>query len=240
MLEADMSAQAKGTSSDLDQKSFRRMVITRFTGLFIILGSMFFLPAWTFKYWQAWVYMLILVVPMFFIVRYLYKNDPELLKRRLRMKERQKTQRLIQIVMGPFFLLAFIIPGFDYRWHWSTVPLIVVIISEVLVLLSYLFIGLVFKTNSYASRIVEVEKDQKVITTGPYAIVRHPMYLGVLIMYMFSSLALGSYWALIPMSLIIPILFARIKEEEKELLQNLAGYKEYLTKTRYRLLPGVW
>ena len=235
-----MSEQAKGTSSDLDQKSFRRMVITRFTGLFIILGSMFFLPAWTFKYWQAWVYMLILVVPMFFIVRYLYKNDPELLKRRLRMKERQKTQRLIQIVMGPFFLLAFIIPGFDYRWHWSTVPLIVVIISEVLVLLSYLFIGLVFKTNSYASRIVEVEKDQKVITTGPYAIVRHPMYLGVLIMYVFSSLALGSYWALIPMSLIIPILFARIKEEEKELLQNLAGYKEYLTKTRYRLLPGVW
>ena len=235
-----MSAQAKGTSSDLDQKSFRRMVITRFTGLFIILGSMFFLPAWTFKYWQAWVYMLILVVPMFFIIRYLYKNDPELLKRRLRMKERQKTQRLIQIVMGPFFLLAFIIPGFDYRWHWSTVPLIVVIISEVLVLLSYLFIGLVFKTNSYASRIVEVEKGQKVITTGPYAIVRHPMYLGVLIMYVFSSLALGSYWALIPMSLIIPILFARIKEEEKELLQNLAGYKEYLTKTRYRLLPGVW
>ena len=173
-----MSAQAKGTSSDLDQKSFRRMVITRFTGLFIILGSMFFLPAWTFKYWQAWVYMLILVVPMFFIVRYLYKNDPELLKRRLRMKERQKTQRLIQIVMGPFFLLAFIILGFDYRWHWSTVPLIVVIISEVLVLLSYLFIGLVFKTNSYASRIIEVEKGQKVITTGPYAIVRHPMYLG--------------------------------------------------------------
>jgi len=240
MLEADMSAQSKGTSSDSDQKSFRRMVITRFTGLFIILGSMFFLPAWTFKYWQAWVYMLILVVPMFFIVRYLYKNDPELLKRRLRMKERQKTQRLIQIVMGPFFLLAFIIPGFDYRWHWSTVPLIVVIISEVLVLLSYLFIGLVFKTNSYASRIVEVEKDQKVITTGPYAIVRHPMYLGVLIMYVFSPLALGSYWALIPMSLIVPILFVRIKEEENELLQNLPGYKEYLAKTRYRLLPGVW
>ena len=235
-----MDIKPKGTSPDLNPKSFRRMVITRFAGLFIILGFMFFLPAWTFKYWQAWVYMLILVVPMFFIIRYLYKNDPELLKRRLRMRERQKTQKLIQIVMWPFFLLAFIIPGFDYRWHWSTVPLIVVIISEVLVLLSYLFIGLVFKTNSYASRIVEVEKDQKVITTGPYAIVRHPMYLGVLIMYVFSSLALGSYWALIPMSLIIPILFVRIKVEEKELLQNLPGYKEYLAKTRYRLLPGVW
>ena len=109
-----------------------------------------------------------------------------------------------------------------------------------LVFIGYLFIGLVFKTNSYASRIIEVEKNQKVITSGPYAIARHPMYLGVLIMYMFSPLALGSYLTLIPMSLIIPILFVRIREEEKELLQNLAGYKEYITKTRDRLLPGVW
>ena len=184
--------------------------------------------------------MLILVVPMILFVRYLYKNDPELLKRRLRMKERQKTQRLIQIVMWPFFLLAFIIPGFDYRWHWSDVPLTIVVLSDVLVLLSYLFIGLVFKTNSYASRIIEVEKGQKVITTGPYAIVRHPMYLGVLIMYIFSPLALGSYWALIPALLIVPILFIRIIGEEKELLENLEGYKEYVMKTKYRLIPGIW
>jgi len=235
-----MNIKTKGTSSDLDQKSFKRMAITRFTGLFIILGLMFFIPAWTFNYWQAWIYMLILVVPMIFIVRYLYKNDPELLKRRLRMKERQKTQKLIQTVMWPFFLLAFIIPGFDYRWHWSNVPLAIVIISELLVLLSYLFIGLVFKTNSYASRIVEVEKGQKVITTGPYAIVRHPMYLGVLVMYLFSPLALGSYWALIPALLIIPILFIRIIGEERELLENLEGYKEYAMETRYRLVPGIW
>ena len=235
-----MSAQAKGTSSDLDQKSFRRMVITRFTGLFIILGFMFFLPAWTFNYWQAWIYMLILVVPMIFIVRYLYKYDPELLKRRLRMRERQKTQKLIQTVLWPIFLLAYITPGFDYRLHWSNVPLTIVIISEVLVLLSYLFIGQVFRTNSYASRIVEVEKGQKVITTGPYAIVRHPMYLGVLFFYIFSPLALGSYWALIPALLIVPILFIRIRGEEKELLENLEGYKEYVIKTKYRLVPGIW
>ena len=235
-----MSDQAKGTSSDLDQKSFRRIVVSRFAGLFIILGAMFFLPAWTFAYWHAWIYMLILVVPMIFTVRYLYKNDPELLKRRLRMRERQRTQRLIQIVMWPIFLLAYIVPGFDYRFHWSNVPLTVVIVSEVLVLFSYLFIALVFKTNSYASRIIEVEKSQKVITTGPYAIVRHPMYLGVLIMYTFSALALGSYWALIPMSTIIPVLFVRIREEEKELFDNLEGYKEYAMKTKYRLIPGIW
>jgi len=184
--------------------------------------------------------MLILAVPMIFIVRYLYKYDPELLKRRLKMRERQKTQKLIQVMLGPFFLLAFILPGFDYRWHWSNVPLTVIPISDVLVLMSYLFIGLVFKTNSYASRIVEVEKGQKVITTGPYAIVRHPMYSSVLIMYIFSPLALGSYWALIPALLIIPILFIRIRSEEKELLENLEGYKEYVKKTKYRLVPGIW
>ena len=235
-----MIDQEKGTSSDIDQKSFRRMVITRFTGLFIILGFMFFLPAWTFNYWQAWIYMLILVVPMIFIVRYLYKYDPELLKRRLRMRERQKTQKLIQAVLWPFFLLAYIIPGFDYRLHWSNVPLTIIIISEVLVLLSYLFIGQVFRTNSYASRIIEVEKGQRVITTGPYAIVRHPMYFGVFVMYVFSPLALGSYWALIPALLIVPILFIRIRGEEKELLENLEGYKEYVIKTKYRLVPGIW
>jgi protein-S-isoprenylcysteine O-methyltransferase Ste14 len=184
--------------------------------------------------------MLILVVPMIFIVRYLYKYDPELLKRRLRMRERQKTQKLIQAVLRPFFLLAYIIPGFDYRLHWSNVPLTIIIISEVLVLLSYLFIGQVFRTNSYASRIVEVEKGQKVITTGPYAIVRHPMYFGVFVMYVFSPLALGSYWALIPALLIVPILFIRIRGEEKELLENLEGYKEYVIKTKYRLVPGIW
>ena len=235
-----MSEQTKGISSELNQKSFRIMVITRFAGFIIVLGFMFFLPAWTFNYWQAWVYMLILSVPMIFIVRYLYKHDPELLERRMRMREKQKTQKLIQLLLWPIFLLAYIIPGFDYRLHSSNVPLIIVIISEVLVLLSYLFIGQVFKTNSYASRIVEVEKGQKVITTGPYAIVRHPMYLGVFVMYIFSPLALGSYWALIPALLIVPILFIRIRDEERELLDNLEGYKEYVMKTKYRLIPGIW
>jgi protein-S-isoprenylcysteine O-methyltransferase Ste14 len=120
------------------------------------------------------------------------------------------------------------------------VPLTVIIISDVLVLFGYFIVALVFKTNSYASRIIEVEKGQKVITTGPYAIVRHPMYFGVLILYIFSPLALGSYWAVIPALLIIPLLVARIMGEEKELQENLEGYREYTMKTKYRLLPGLW
>lgn len=231
---------SKGTSSDLNLKSLKKRVFVRFILAYVGMGLMFFLPARTFNYWQVWVYMLILSVPLIFIVRYLYKHDPKLLERRMRTREKQKTQKLIQGVSWPFFLAAFIVPGFDHRSHWSNVSLPITIISYVLVLFGYLIVVLVFKANSYTSRIIEVEKDQKVVTTGPYAVVRHPMYLGVLIFYIFSPLALGSYWALIPALLIVPILVARIGGEEKELLENLEGYKEYVMKTKYRLVPGIW
>jgi len=230
----------QGTPSDLDGKSFRKMVFTRFALAFIALGFMFFLPAWTFNYWQAWVYMLILFIPMSVLIRYLYKHDPALLERRMRMKERQKTQKLIIALSFLFFLPAFVIPGFDVRLGWSNVPFMVVVIADIVVILGYLMFALVLKTNSYASRVVEVEKGQKVITTGPYAMVRHPMYLASLILYGFSPLALGSYWAMIPVVLLVPLIVARIKGEEKELLENLEGYKEYVMKTKYRLVPGVW
>lgn len=235
-----MSDEVQGTSSEGSiPKSLKKAVIVRFAAAFLILGLMFFLPAWTFKYWQAWVYMLILLVPMFIMVRYLYKHDPELLERRMRMKERT-TQKLVIALSFLFFLPAFIIPGFDVRFGWSNVPLIVVIVADIVVLFGYLMFALVLKTNSYASRVIEVEKGQKVITTGPYAIIRHPMYLALLIFYAFSPLALGSYWAMIPVVLLIILLVARIKGEEKELLKNLEGYKEYVMKTKYRLLPGIW
>ena len=235
-----MSEITKGIHSQLNLKSFRRLVITRVAQAFVALGAMFFLPAWTFNYWQAWIYLLVLSVPLIFIVYYLYKHDPELLERRMRFRERQKTQKLVIALSWPFFLMAFIIPGFDHRFGWSNMPLVLIVVSETLVLLSYLFIGLVFKTNSYASRIVEVEQGQNVITTGPYAIVRHPMYMGVLVFYVFSPVALGSYWAIIPALFIVPTLALRIIGEEKELRENLKGYKEYMLKTKYRLIPGIW
>ncbi len=139
-----------------------------------------------------------------------------------------------------YFLLAFVIPGFDYRFGWSDVPVAVVLASAVMVLLGYAMIIWVFRTNRYASRVVEVAEDQPVIDTGPYAIVRHPMYVGSVVLYTFSPLVLGSWWALLPALMIIPILVARIKNEEVVLLKGLKGYAEYRQKVRYRLVPGVW
>ena len=221
-------------------KSLKKSVILRLFAAFLLFGLVFFLPAWTFNYWQAWVYILIILVSMSILARYLYKHDPELLERRMRTKERQNTQKLVIALSFLFFLPAFIISGFDIRFGWSNVPWIVVMIADTLVLFGYLLFVLVLKTNSYASRVIEVERGQEVITTGLYAIVRHPMYLAMLILCTFSPLALGSYWAMIPGVLLIVLIIARIKGEEQELLENLKGYKEYGMKTKYRLVPRIW
>ncbi len=232
--------RALNASQYFNPSRFRKTVIVRGALALFVLGALFFLPAWTLKYWHAWVYMTVLTIPLTITVRYLYRHDPALLERRMRMNERQGTQKIVIALSWPIFLTAFVIPGFDYRFHWSEMPLFTVAFADVMVLAGYLFVGLVFRTNSYASRVVEVEKGQKLIKTGPYALVRHPMYLGVLVFYLFSPLALGSYWAVIPAVLMIPMLVARIKGEERELLKNLEGYKEYSAKTKFRLVAGIW
>ena len=158
----------------------------------------------------------------------------------MQMREREEPQKRIVMFSLLFFLVAYMLPGFDRRWEWSDVPPPVVIASDLLVMLGYGIIFLVLRENQYASRIVQVEQGQKVISTGPYAFVRHPMYLGAILMYLASPLALGSYWALLPAVLIIPILVARIVNEEKLLQGELTGYREYSQVTRYRLLPGIW
>jgi protein-S-isoprenylcysteine O-methyltransferase Ste14 len=162
------------------------------------------------------------------------------IRRRLQFQEKEPEQKLIIKISYLFFFLAFIIPGLDRRFGWSNVPVMLVLLADILVLFGYGVVFLTFRENPYASRTIEVTADQAVVSTGPYAIVRHPMYLGSLFIYIFSPLALGSYWATIPMLLIIPILAVRILNEESVLLRDLRGYREYMRKTRYRLIPGAW
>lgn len=215
-------------------------VLSRILGSIPVLMLFFFLPAGTWDYWQAWVYIAVLITPMFFAMFYLLKNNPELLERRIRLKEQRAEQRQILKFSYIFFLLAFVLPGFDKRFGWSDMPTGVVLAADACVLLGYLIVFRVMQINSFASRVIEVAEDQKVIDTGLYSVVRHPMYVGAIVLYVASPLALGSYWAIIPALGIIPILVARIKDEELALEKDLPGYLEYKRKTKYRLLPFVW
>jgi len=224
----------------MDAGEIKRMALKRFSGAVVVLGAIFFLPAGTLRYWQAWVYLAVLLVPMVLVLRYLMRHDPELLERRLAMQEERKKQSVIQLLASVAWLAAFLIPGFDQRFGWSAVPLPLVVVSDLLVLGGYLLFFLVMKQNSYAARVIRVQEGQTVITTGPYALVRHPMYLAVLTMLLFSPLALGSYWAMIPVLLMPLFLVLRIQDEEEMLVQELPTYREYTQQTRFRLIPGVW
>jgi len=223
----------------LTRAELLRMVVVRFGLGFIVLGAMFFLPAGTLGYWQAWTWLAVVCVPMLFVLGYLLRNDPALLERRMRTREKEQGQGLI-VKLGWVWLLALLVPGFDYRFGWSHVPTALVLAAAGAVLLGYVGFFLVLRENSYASRVVEVDEQQKVIASGPYALVRHPMYAAIIVLWAFTPLVLGSYWAVIPGLLIIPILVARIINEEQVLVRDLAGYREYMQKTRYRLIPGVW
>ncbi|MEQ8176580.1 MAG: isoprenylcysteine carboxylmethyltransferase family protein [Syntrophomonadaceae bacterium] len=208
------------------------------TIMMVGLGLVLFLPAGSLSYWQGWVYWTTFLIPTLFITIYFFKRSPELLARRWQGED-QETVKKIPAFFN-LFLLAYIIPGFDFRFHWSTVPVWVVVAADLTVFLGYLLIILVFKENSYTSSNITVENEQTVIATGPYAILRHPMYTGLLVMVLFAPLALGSYWGVIPGLLIIPWTVLRIRNEEELLLRELPGYQDYCTKTPYRLIPLVW
>ena len=205
-----------------------------------IWGAIFFWPAGTFDYWEAWAYLAILFAAMIGIIAYFLQHDPDLLVHRMELREREMKQQWIVGLSAVYFLLAYFLPGFDQRYGWSDVPAWLALVGDVMVVLGFVFLFQVFKANSYASRVVVVEVGQEVISKGPYAWVRHPMYVSVLLVYVFSPLALGSYWAMIPTVALIVLLVARIRNEEQVLLRDLKGYGEYVEKVRWRLLPGIW
>lgn len=197
-------------------------------------------PAGRWDYWQGWMYLGTLFIPMFFVLAWFWKRDPALLERRLRTREKEAAQRKVIAASFLYFLVVFVLPGLDVRFGWSKVPAPASIAADALVLVGYMTFVRVMAVNSYLSRTVEVDAGQRVVSTGPYAVVRHPMYAGVGLLYLASPVALGSYWAVIPALSIVPLLAARILNEEKVLLRDLPGYGEYIRKVRYRLVPGVW
>ncbi|HKN13786.1 MAG TPA: isoprenylcysteine carboxylmethyltransferase family protein [Candidatus Binatus sp.] len=207
------------------------------------MAAIIFLPAWTFDYWQGWIFLTVLSASVLAITIYLMKNDPKLLERRTNAgpgAEQQRSQNVIQSLAAAAFVAMFVVSALDHRFAWSTVPLYVSALGDILVALGLYFVFLVFKENTFAAGTIEVGTEQKVIATGPYAIVRHPMYIGALVMLVGVPLALGSWWglfAIVPMTLVI---VWRLLDEERFLAKNLAGYKEYQGKVKSRLLPLIW
>jgi protein-S-isoprenylcysteine O-methyltransferase Ste14 len=206
----------------------------------ITTALLLFLPAGTIYYWQAWIFMALFFIPMALIAAYLFKYSPELLKKRLDTKEKKPGQYILAKLFYLSVCLIFVISSLGKRYNWPSVPFAIVISSEILFLAGYLFLFLVFKENRYLAHTIVVTEDQRVVTTGPYAIVRHPMYLAELIMFVFAPMSLGSYWGIVANILLIVILIIRILTEEKVLLLELKGYCDYTQRTKYRLIPGVW
>lgn len=217
-------------------------IIIRIMLILILLGLLFFLTAGTLNYREAWIYIAVVFIPAIFIIGYFYLKDPEFIGGRiLKRREKEESPKTIQKIFSLVFLVALLIPGLDFRFNWSEVPVWLVLISDIMVLAGYIFMARVWEENRYASAIIEITKEQKVIDTGPYKVVRHPMYLGGASFILFTPLALGSWWALIPFSFMtITALVMRIKDEEKFLKKNLPGYTEYCRKTRYRIIPFIW
>ena len=209
----------------------------------VMWGSLLFLPAGTFRFWQGWVYFIITLAFILSILGYLYRHDPQLIERRLRGGWRQETvreQKLIMKLIAAIMLIAFLLPGLDHRFGWSHTPLWLTTVAEAFVLGGYLMIFWTLKSNSFAASTIRVEAGQRVISTGPYRIVRHPMYLGVDVWLLSTPVALGSYFALPVFALLIPLIVVRLLNEEKVLRQELPGYSEYCLHTRFRLVPFLW
>jgi protein-S-isoprenylcysteine O-methyltransferase Ste14 len=208
-----------------------------------VIGLLLFMPAGTMSYWQAWVYLGIFFGASALTTVFLIRRDPALLERRMRggpTAEKRPVERLIMVFTSLGFIALLVVPALDYRFRWSTVPVWAVAAGDALVIVGFYFIFLVYKENTFTSATIEVAPGQKVIATGPYAIVRHPMYASALLYLVGTPLALGSYWGLVPLAATLPFLMWRLFDEERFLAENLPGYVEYQRKVRHRLIPRIW
>jgi protein-S-isoprenylcysteine O-methyltransferase Ste14 len=211
--------------------------------LALIMSLMLFLGAGTVRYWQAWAYLVVFFGSTLAITLYLGRKDPALLGRRASggfTAEKRTAEKVIMLFASLGFTGLVLIPGLDRRWHWSYVPAWLTILGDLLFIIGWIIIFFVFRVNSYAASTIEIASDQKVITTGPYAIVRHPMYAGAFLYCLGTPLGLGFYWGFLGLAFMLPFLIWRIFDEEKFLSQNLAGYTDYCGRVRWRLIPKIF
>jgi protein-S-isoprenylcysteine O-methyltransferase Ste14 len=212
--------------------------------LFLVMAALLFVSAGTLHYWQAWVFLAVYFGASIAITVYLIEKDPALLARRMSggpFAEREPAQRIIMAIASIGFIALIVIPALDHRFGWSHVPVSAVLLGNLLMLLGWLGIYLVFRENSFAAATIQSSADQRVISTGLYAWVRHPMYATAFVMLLGISLALGSWLGVaVVVFVILPVLIWRLMDEERFLVQNLAGYRDYRGRVHYRLLPFVW
>ena len=223
----------------MDSKLFIQAISKFFFGL-ILVGLMLFLPAGSLMYWQAWLLIGILFVPMFIAGLILMKKNPELLRKRLNAKEKQSEQKAVLAFSGLMFIAAFVLAGLNYRYQWIVLPCWVSWAAAVLFLIAYALYAEVLRENIWLSRTIEVQEDQKVIDTGLYGIVRHPMYMSTLLLFLAMPLVLGSVISFVIMLIYIPIIAKRIRNEEIVLEEGLKGYTDYKKRIRYKVIPYIW
>ena len=214
--------------------------ITKFLLGIIILGLLIFVPAWSLHYWQGWLLMGILFIPMFIAGLVMMAQNPELLRKRLNAKEQEKEQKTVVALTGVLFILAFVIAGLNWRFQWIVLPDWVIWTAAGIFLACYLLYAEVLRENTYLSRTVEVQEHQKVIDTGLYGIVRHPMYTATTLLFLMMPLVLGSLISFGIMLLYIPLIAKRIRNEEAVLEKGLEGYADYKKRVKYRILPLIW
>ena len=223
----------------MDIKLFLQAIIKYVLGVLIVCGLLF-IPANSFDYWNGWLFMGLLFIPMFLAGIILMIKNPELLRKRLNAKEQENEQKWVLLFSGLMFIAGFIVAGLNHRYKWIEMPNAVTIISSIIFIIAYILYAEVLRENTYLSRTIEVQENQKVIDTGLYGIVRHPMYAATILLFLTMPLILGSIISFI-IFLIYPIIIGkRIKNEEKVLEKDLKGYTEYKKKVKYKVIPFVW
>jgi len=226
------------TADQLTQKTLSITIL-----FLAVFGLILFTPAGSFDYWQAWAYWAVFSAAVLFITLYFFLTDPKLIENRLRggpTAEKERSQKIIQAFSSIFFILLILLPGIDHRFGWSEVPVPLVLTGDIFIALGFFIVFLTFRENRYASSIIIVDAGQRVIASGPYEIVRHPMYAGAILVILFTPIALGS---VLTLPVVVPLcagIVWRLLDEEKFLSVHLTGYDEYCLKTRYHLIPNIW